>query len=256
MPFLPLGFALSTSALAAPDLAGIWRAVSPAVAELSAVPVPFDPEDRESLADVTASVPIGQRYDTPSGSYATGAVWVDAPIESVWIVIQDAPHDPPSRVTTTRLPAPAGVRRVYMTLDLPYPLADRQWVADVTTNTRVHTATGGTVWQRQWTLADPALAPAPDPKAAWVGESKGAWTLVDTGNGTLVLFTVRTVLGGVIPASIAQGWAVGTLKSTMARVIERSRAIPEHYVGDHEVIVTPTGDPIVRGGAGASTAAP
>lgn len=223
------------------EVTAAWQAHAQQIAASSAVPVPFDPADAGDLAEILAGHPVSHRFDTANGAYATGAVWVDAPISAVWIVIQDAPHDPPSRMVTVRLPAPDGVRRVYMRLDLPYPLADRQWVADVVTNTGLYGATDGAVWQRQWKLADPALAPAPDDKATWVAESRGAWTLVDTGDGTLVLFSVRTVLGGMIPASIAQGWAVSTVKAGMARVADRARAIPAHYTGDHERVVAPDG---------------
>jgi hypothetical protein len=205
---------------------------------MSPVPVPFAEAD---AAELLAGRPTAHRFDTDGGAYATGAVWIDAPIEAVWIAIQDAPHDPPGRMTFARLDAPAGMRRVHATLDLPYPLADRQWVSDVTTAKRLYDATGGQVWQRQWSMGDPTLVVAPDPKAAWLTENRGAWTLVDADGGTLALFSVRTVLGGLIPQPIAQAWAIGTIKSSMTDLAVRAKGMPAHYVAGHEVVRTPEG---------------
>jgi hypothetical protein len=234
---------VSSAALAAPpaDLALRWEAHAAAVARLSEVPVPLGPDD---LAELAQGQPVARRFDTAAGAYATGAVWIEAPIEAVWIAINDGPHDPPSRVSLTRLPAQMPMRRAYMLLDLPFPLADRQWVVDVRTNTALHAATGGAIWQRQWDLGDPALAPSPDPKAIWIDENRGSWTLLGTEQGTLVLFSVRSVMGGAVPASIAQSWAVSTLKSAMGKLAERSLSIPAHYTPEHERALTPSGEEI------------
>ncbi|MEQ1565623.1 MAG: hypothetical protein ABMA64_08295 [Myxococcota bacterium] len=234
---------LDASAYAVPaDLDARWAAVAEAVAARSPVPVPFGPDDLRELA---SNPVVARRYDTPSGAYATGAMFVDAPVTSVWITLQDAPHDPPSRVSIERLTAPTGVRRVHMTLDLPYPLADRQWVSDVTTNRALYDATGGVVWQRTWVKGDPALATNADPDVVWIAENRGAWTMIDCGaEGTLVLFSVRSVLGGMLPESITNTFALSTLRTAMRGLADRAHAIPEHYAAGHEVISTPTGHAI------------
>lgn len=234
---------VSSAALAAPpaDLARRWEVHAATIARLSEVPVPLGPDD---LAELAQGQPVARRYDTAAGAYATGAVWIDAPIEAVWIALNDGPHDPPSRVSLTRLPTQAPMRRAYMLLDLPFPLADRQWVVDVRTNTALYEATDGAIWQRQWDLGDPTLAPAPDPKAVWVEENRGSWTLMSAEEGTLVLFSVRSVLGGAVPASIAQSWAAGTLKTALGRLVERGQSIPSHYAADHERVLTPSGEAI------------
>jgi hypothetical protein len=136
------------------------------------------------------------------------------------------------------------VRRVYSKVDLPYPLSDRHWVAELRTNRALYDATSGRVWQREWQDVDPSLAPSPDPDAAWITETRGAWTVMATDEGTLVLFSVRTVLGGLVPASITQAWAVRTLRASLQGVADRAKGMPSHYTADHERVLTPAGQPI------------
>ena len=69
-----------------------------------------------------------------------------------------------------------GHRLTYMHMPLPWPVADRQWVTELTNNRALFDATGGQVWQRRWTLADAALALHPSPDAIWLEASEGAWT--------------------------------------------------------------------------------
>lgn len=227
-------------AAAAPpaDLAQRWDDVADEIRDQSPVPVPLSAADIARLGE--GAIPAS-RYDTPSGSYATGALWVDAPLDAVWVVLQDAPHDPPSRVTLERLPAPAGLRRVYMRLDLPFPLSDRQWVAEVRTNRGLYDATGGVVWQREWSLGDPASAPHADPSGVWVQESRGAWTLMEVEGGTLVLFSVRSKLGGALPESITNTFAVAEVRTAMAQLAHRASTLSGHYVSGHEVVLRPDG---------------
>lgn len=220
------------------DLPERWAAVSKIVGEKSAIPVPFGADD---LAEVTSGRTIARRYDTPSGAYATGAIYIDAPIEAVWIAINDGPHDETSRVSIERLASPPDLRRVYSRIDLPFPLTDRQLVVEIRTNAPLHSATGGEIWQRQWSLGDPSLAPQATSDGIWIDESRGAWTLLDAGEGTLALFSLRSVLGGSVPAAISQTWAVATLKGTLDRLARRAQAMPSHYVVGHEVVLTPAG---------------
>jgi len=238
-----IGFFAALAASAAPsDLAARWAKVEPAIRAHTAVPVPLSLDDVTTIqgGEVAAS-----RFDTDQGAYATGAVWLDAPIEQVWLVLNDGPHEPPGRVTVRVLESPPTVRRVHMTLALPFPIADRQWVSDIVPNRALYDATGGVVWQRQWNLADPALATVED-GAVWLKENRGAWTLVDTGDGTLMLFTVRTVLGGLVPTSIANGWAIRSLRRTFQETGPRANQMPAHYTADHFVVRTPAGVEVAR----------
>lgn len=207
-------------------------------------PVPVSLTANEVGALLRGEV-VARRAESPQGTFATGAVLVDAPLEMAWIAIQDGPHDPNARVRTTWLPgAPPGVRRAYNVLDLPIPFADRQWVMELTANRALFDATGGVVWQRTWHEVDPAFATAPDPHAEWLPETRGAWTLMATDEGTLMLFSVRTVLGGMIPAALTNTWAVSTLRSSLAHMADRAKTMPAHYTASHERVMTPNGTTI------------
>ncbi|MEN0066561.1 MAG: hypothetical protein AAGA48_30780 [Myxococcota bacterium] len=225
-----------------PDLPKQWASVESAIRQHTNVPVPLSSDDLNALM---AGEMVASRFDTDKGAYATGAAWLDVPIDRVWLAINDGEHDPPGRTTLRILEGPPNVRRVHLTLDLPFPISDRQWVADIVANKALYHATGGRVWQRQWALADKALATEAD-RAVWLKENRGAWTLVDTGDGTLMLFTVRTVLGGLLPPAITQAWAVKSLRRTFTEAGPRAKAMPEHYTGSHFLVQAPDGAAVPR----------
>jgi len=229
---------LASLALAAPsDLAVQWGRVEPEIRSRSKVPVPLSSDDIRALL---AGEVVTARFDNDDGAWATGATWIEAPIDQVWLSINDGEHEPGDRTTLRVLEAPPGTRRVHLTLHLPFPIADRQWVSDSRPNRALYDATGGRVWQRQWALADPALATEED-SGVWLQENRGAWTLVDTGDGTLLLFTVRTVLGGLLPASITRGWAIRSLRGKLAETGPRAQAMPTHYDRTHRQVPAPSG---------------
>jgi len=235
-------FALAGLAFAAPsDLARQWARVEPTIRTRTEVPVPLSDDAVRTLLSGEVSA---ARFETDEGSWATGAIWIDAPIERVWLAINDGEHDPKDRTTLRVLDAPPPIRRVHLTLHLPFPIADRQWVSDALPNRALYDVTEGRVWQRQWKLSDRSLAVVED-RGVWLLENRGAWTLLDTTDGTLLLFTVRTALGGLLPASITQGWAVRTLRSTLRDFGERAKKIDRHYVGSHRQVADPSGS-IIR----------
>jgi hypothetical protein len=230
---------LSVSSAFAAPVAEAWAGNSAAVSRASPVPVGLRESD---LPTLLAGGTVARRTETEQGIYATGAVLVDTSIEAAWITIQDAIDDPESRVRVEWVTgAPPGVRRVYNVLPLPFPLADRQWVMDLTNNRALFDATGGAVWQRTWREVDPQLAPSPSPTAEWLPTNRGAWTLLPTDDGVLVLFSVRTVFGGMIPAGLSNSWAVSTLHSSLKHLEARAKAMPAHYAPDHEPVLTPAG---------------
>ena len=206
--------------------------------------IPHGELDRDDFAALARGEPIAKRMDTPDGAFATGAIVMPVPIEAAWLSIQDATHfsDPDEPLKVTRLPGetPLG-RDVYMKLELPWPLADRHWVAAMRSNETLHSATDGRVWQRSWSLADPTLAPDPDPKGIWVKANTGSWTLVDLGDHTLAVIAARAVLGGSIPPAISQTWAIRTLADSMQRVSDRAEVMEEHYGEEHAPIYVPDG---------------
>lgn len=232
-------------ALAAPDAATLqarWDDQAALIRAHSPVPVHLRSGDFETLARGKA---VTRRVDGAEGVYATGAIWVDAPLQAPWVVLCDSPHAPPSPATTVRLPGggPPGYRTVYMHLDLPWPFADRHWVSDLAPNRALFDA-NPRVWQRTWSTGDRGRAINPDPEAVWVEQNLGAWTVVDVGEGTLVIFSVRTAMGGVIPPGMSTGVALLGLSTTMERIAALALTMEQHYDAAHEPIVAPDGSRI------------
>lgn len=215
-----------------------WTRDADARAAHAVLPVRLTEADFTTLA---AGKAVTRREDLADGAYAVGAILVHAPKEAVWVAIQDGPHFPDPPVSVTWLPSPAATRRVYMYLDLPAILSDRQWVAQFAVNAPLAAASGDRVWQRSWKVADPSLATNPNPDAVWVGTNTGAWTLVPVGADTLVVFSVRTVLGGMLPEWLTGRWAVGTLDEALGRLEGRAQGIPKHYDHSHVAVVRPDG---------------
>ena len=235
-----LSAALAAPALpAASDLERAWAVDAVAVGR-GEVPVSLGRADFEELA---AGEVVVHRVDTPGGAFATGAVWLPVPIGAAWVAVQDQLDRPLGRAAAEeRLPTNVpGVRRVYLRLDLPWPVNDRQWVAELTDDVALFEATDGRVWRRRWTLADPGLAPNPSPDAVWMEENTGSWTLLPAGGGTLCVLSVRSVPGGTLPKEITQTWAVrslGGMLKTLARLAPGTMA---HYREGHEPVLAPDG---------------
>jgi hypothetical protein len=228
----------------APDAAALQAAWDRDRASIAAhghgAPITLGERDFAALARGDA---IARRVDSGDGAFATGAAWVPGPIAAAWIALQDAGDRPLSSGAVHEwLPgATPTSRQTYMRIDLPWPVSDRQWVAEFRANGDLYATTDHRVWERSWAIADPALAPHPDPDAMWIREATGAWTLLDVGDGCLAIFAVRTVLGGSIPTEITQAWAVTTVKNTVRKLVERAPTVAEHYGSAHTPMYTPDG---------------
>lgn len=236
----------SQVAAAAPDAAGIeaaWLADADAIARHGAVPATLEAADFHVLARGDVVV---HRADTPEGAWATGAVFLPVAIGDAWIAVQDQQHRPIGRTAEEEvLPTSTpGSKRVYLRLALPWPVSDRQWVADLTSNGALFAATDGRVWQRRWTLGDRALAPHPADDAVWMEENTGGWTLLPAGDGTLAVMVVRSAPGGSLPREITQSWATSSLAGMLRRLREVAPGTRAHYDAGHEPVLGPDGRPL------------
>jgi hypothetical protein len=185
---------------------------------------------------------------------AVGAIWTAASQAAAWISTFDGWHRSLSgdATNTTKLPGCTDMRRLVHThLDLPWPMSDRQWVVDNRPNTALWSATEGRVWERAWEVAPATLATAPVAGALWVDTNQGAWQFIEAEGGTLVLFGVRSSMGGVIPDSLTVQWSRQTLGEALRRLDDFATTMAAHYVGAHEVIWGPMGAPIAPGSLGA-----
>ncbi len=242
MALVPLAFAVPD----AQTLQERWELHNQALQTHTSVPVKLVEQDFQRLAKAGV---MARRIDSELGTFATAAVWVPERVWAPWVVVSDAPHAPPTRLVATRLPVdlPLGENQVHSLLKLPWPFASRQWVNHLKPNRELHEVDPA-LWQRTWAVVDPSIAPNPHPSATWVDENTGAWTMLDGEDGTLVVFSLRTVLGGAIPTGISQRFAVLGLADALKRVGARaSDDVAGHYDENHTPVYGPDGAPLPPG---------
>ena len=115
-------------------------------------------------------------------------------------------------------------------------------------NPHAYAATGGRVWERSWTLADPSLAPGPGAGGVWVPQNDGTWLLVDAAGGTVLIYEVRTVIGGAFPEDTATRWSLVTVDGMLRHILARAGGIDAHYGAGHAPFDRPDGSAIPPGG--------
>jgi hypothetical protein len=174
-----------------------------------------------------------------------GVRWVDADLDTTWLAIHD-PHGAEIHgFVQEDLPGSTDQRRiVYQRIDLPWPVADRQWVIEVVNNVPLMRSTDGAVWERTWTLSDRRGARAEEPNALWLPVNEGGWFLARAAGGTLLGYHVRTVVGGVVPDEAAVRWSYATLASLLDGIADRVPFVRTHYVAGHAPVLRPDGTPI------------
>lgn len=250
---------LSASPPSAEALQSAWGAVQPALRAHARLPTPsFTAAQWQALA---AGEVVRQRVPTTDGvDRAVGAAWLPHSIDAIWIGVLDDVHDDlVSGLSETWLPGSTSeLKRLYQHLDLPAPFSDRHWVIRITSTRALYEASGGAVWERSWDL-DPAgpaalaelpaefLAGPDAPElegAVWTPVNEGGWTLVPAAGGVLVLYQVRTVIGGNIPDEVVLRYALSTLDELVLHVGELAARAPQHYRAGHYVVRRPDQSPI------------
>ncbi len=251
---------LALPAMARPDadaLVRCWQQAVPWLRQASAWPVP--PVTDADLARVAAGQVARRRVDQPP--HARGGVdlvlgvgWVPDPPEAVWIgALDDAHSGLVEDLVEVQLPGTTPTRKIlYQRVDLPFPITDRHWVIDIRSTADLFRVSGGRAWERTWTL-DPrgqaALAslPAraqPRDEATWTPVNEGTWLLLEAEGGTLVVYRVRTDIGGLIPADLVARWSVRKMVEFIEGMHRLAAGVPTHYVGDHPRFLRPDGTPI------------
>lgn len=236
-------------ALAGPDPAALiadWAALGPALRSEGRMPPRLSEAD---LRRIAAGETVRRRVSGSGTDRAQGAMWSPLSKEALWIAILDDKHDTiVSGLREEQLPGTTPNRKLlFQHIDLPWPLTDRQWVIDLSNNRALYQATEGRVWERTWTLADPTLATHPDPEGVWLPANDGAWFLASAGGGTLAVYQVHTLIGGIVPDEVATRWALSSLREMLDHVSRRATVLGPHYQGAHEVMVRPDGSGIAPG---------
>ena len=100
------------------------------------------------------------------------------------------------------------------------------------------------MWERSWDLANPDHMPNPADDAIWVPVATGSWLLFPVEEGTMVVYHVRSAIGGRIPDEVVTRWALATVDEMMIHIAERAVNISDHYTGKHETILNCKKEPI------------
>lgn len=234
---------LTGAALAAPSaevLRAAWEAQTAVMAANARFPVNLQAADFTRLSAGQSS---RHREPTEGADRVVGALWTEIGRDALWIAILDDQHfDLVHGLVEEQLPGTGPLRKLlYQRLDLPWPLADRQWVIDIQSNTALAAASGGAAWERAWTLANPALARSPDPDAVWTTVNEGGWLLLPVAGGTLMIYQVRTDVGGAVPDAASAEWAWSTLDELLQTTVRRAAGLASHYTAQHAPIYRPDG---------------
>ena len=244
---------LANAALAQPPdasaLEGLWAARRSAFASAG---LPTPPLTDAHWAKVAGGGVAKLRVTEDGADRAVGARWMSHSPEAVWIAILDDTHDTiVGGLTEQQLAGTVpGHKVLYQHLDLPRPFDDRHWVLVIENNPALY-AQG--VWEREWTL-DPRMAGALVELPAALGElasgsvytpiNEGGWWLIPGEGGVLVVYQVRTDIGGNIPEELVLRYAMSTLDEMMEHVDERAGQIPAHYDAAHFPILRADNSPI------------
>lgn len=235
------------AAWAVPDaasLAAAWEEHRPALDAKAHHPFRFDQATWNKLAKGEVAK---YRERIEGTDRVIGVKWVDADLDTTWLAIHDPHGEYVEGAVYEVLPGSTPDRRwAYQRISLPWPLAARQWVIEIENNLPLLSTTGGEVWERSWKLSDRRGAQNESPNAVWLPINEGGWFLAESSGGTLLVYHVRTAVGGVVPDEAALRWAFSTLDGLLTRIAERTGWIREHYVGDHAPIVRPGNTPVPR----------
>lgn len=232
--------AVLTSTWAAPSvdaLSAAWADCTSASAPPNAT---LTQKDLEDIAE--GELIKGMERIDAGGAYIMAAAWVDVPREAVWIALLDRQHFPlVAGLRQTPMAQPRADEMLYQQLDVPWPVTDRQWVIDVW---NVADGASGDIWVRRWSTGSPDLITSPDPEADWVEVNEGIWQLVEVDGGTFMVFSTRTVLGGMLPEEATMRWALLTIDNLVEEVSSAAANMGEHYTHHHAPIARPGGGAI------------
>jgi len=244
---------LANAALAQPPdasaLEGLWSARRSAFGEAR---LPTPPLTAEHWAKIAEGKVARMRVSEDGADRAVGAYWMSHAPEAVWVAILDDTHDTiVSGLTERQLTGTApGHKVLYQHLDLPRPFDDRHWVLVIENNPALY-AEG--VWEREWTL-DPRrdgafvdltadLAKLAE-GSVYTPVNEGGWWLIPGDGGVLVVYQVRTDIGGSVPEELVVRYAMSTLDEMMAHVDQRAGQIPAHYTAGHFAILRADNEPV------------
>jgi hypothetical protein len=222
-------------------------------------PLPaLDAAQLQALADGEV-VRIVRHGDPDRPSTAIGVGVLEGSLNALWLGAQDPHTNVDPALTEFVIDAlPDGRHLWYGHLDLPAPLADRQWVV-VSGDNRAAGQQG--CWEHHWSLAadelprareaiaagaSPSLVPEQVDAAVLTPVNHGAWLLASIDGGrTLVVYQATSVVGGAIPDWLVLKLTTARLESVLRSVETRARDwVPGHYRLTHAPVSGADGRPI------------
>ena len=159
-----------------------------------------------------------------------GVAAFDIPIQTLWKAIADEDHHagklPISHSKTVDGKPRTHNHTVFQYIDVPI-LTDRWWLVQIQYNASLFNTSNGRAWELWWKdrIKETSLRSRLDADLidsgmpiAW---SKGAWLLVDLGQGkTLVEYHTWSDPGGSVPVGPATRFAAGEVKSNLKSISE------------------------------------
>ena len=225
-----------------PDAAALqaaWESHRPVMASGAVHSLSFSSHEWERVAQGKVAK---RREHLEGADRVVGLIWVDAPLETTWISVQDPHGSVVEGMTHEELPGSTFQNRLlFQHIELPWPMVARQWVIAVTNNLPLIKASQGKVWERTWVLSDRRGATHEDPKAVWLPVNDGGWYYVAAEGGTLLAYHIRSVVGGSVPDELATRWSFGTLTGMLEGIRDRVPWVRTHYDAAHAPIRRPDG---------------
>jgi len=242
------GYAVIAASVAfsAPDSTALRAALDAHRAELEAK-AKYQLEFTDAELAKVAKGEVAKRRERLKGTdRVMGLAWTPASMDAVWVAMQDPDHwNYVEGFLEEKLPSSTfNSKIVYQRILFPWPFADRQWVIEVKNNLALIEATNGKVWERTWSLNPERGAVNEMEKAIWVDINDGGWMVTDAGEGSLLGFHVRTVLGGSVPDELVVRYSMGTLQSLLGGLTERATTMTGHYDAAHTPVRRPDGTTI------------
>ena len=225
-----------------------WEYARPVIQEQSRYPFSFD---RAQLSRLAKGEIVRQRHPVAGTERVIAAVWTPIDRELLWVAIQDEAHFAMVEgIVEQVLPQSTSQSKLlYQHLDLPWPVADRQWVIDIRDNARLSAVSADRVWERAWDLSTQRGMALEDSNAVWAPVNQGGFALVSAAGGSIFVYHVRSSIGGNIPEAAAAQWSARAVGNVLEAVIDRSGKIAGHYTAGHLPVRRPDGTaiPLMRG---------
>jgi len=179
--------------------------------------------------EIVAGIEVVENIKAGKG-YAIGVF--NVPISKVWRGVCDEDHHAGSlkvsRSETVEGQPRAHGHTLYQFLDVPI-VSDRWWLVQMSFNDRLFASSGSRAWELSWVdrQQDQALKQRLGAdytrKGVGVAWTKGAWLMVDLGNGkTFVEYHTWSDPGGKVPVGPATRFATSEVRNNLKSMVEFS----------------------------------